>query len=284
MYVAREGINAQMAVPSTVLAEFIAASRTAPLLSSPAVHFNAGQVVTRAEFLQRKVFKSLHIRLRAQILTDGLSEASSSISNSSSRECEAKAKIDWDDAGEELDAFEWHNKLGDPAAVVIDCRNSYESDIGGFEHPQARALNTIRFSESWGPLMDLVGGLPRDAPIMTYCTGGIRCVKINAFLSSRGFTRTSRLKGGIISYARDLLPLAADANANAGSGSGSGSGVVSRFRGANYVFDERMGASVTADTTRPISVCETCGADSCVFTNCSNERCAVRVMMGCSVV
>lgn len=54
---------------------------------------------------------------------------------------------------------------------------SYESNVGTFE--KAVPLGTSFFRESWGELERLVGDADRDAPIMTYCTGGIRCVKVS---------------------------------------------------------------------------------------------------------
>lgn len=56
-------------------------------------------------------------------------------------------------------------------ALVLDCRNSYESDVGIFEN--ARALNTTFFSESWYALNETLQGVAKDAPLMTYCTGEI---------------------------------------------------------------------------------------------------------------
>lgn len=52
----------------------------------------------------------------------------------------------------------------------------YESVVGTFD--KALPLDTSFFRESWGELERLVGDADRDAPIMTYCTGGIRCVKV----------------------------------------------------------------------------------------------------------
>jgi hypothetical protein len=66
-------------------------------------------------------------------------------------------------------------------------------------------LNTTFFRESWPVLDALLRDTPRDAPVLTFCTGGIRCVKVNAYLQQRlGFTNTHRLAGGIIAYDRWL--------------------------------------------------------------------------------
>ena len=83
--------------------------------------------------------------------------------------------------------LEWHRQLssttnydtssGSARPVVLDCRNSYESEAGLFEG--AVPLNTTFFRESWPVLEDVLKNTPKDAPILTYCTGGIRCVKVS---------------------------------------------------------------------------------------------------------
>ena len=146
---------------------------------------------------------------------------------------------------------------------------------------------------------------PQDAPLMTYCTGGIRCVKINAYLEQTlGFTNVSRLQGGIISYTRELErlekqqasaegndngdsdvemvagPAATTAASTAADDTATNENVhltrhvgASKFKGVNYVFDERMGARITADV---LSLCETCGVACDLFTNCASYHCHVR--------
>ena len=64
------------------------------------------------------------------------------------------------------------------APMLLDCRNSYESDVGSFVG--ALPLETKAFSDSWAKLEDMLVGTPKDTPILTFCTGGIRCVKTNA--------------------------------------------------------------------------------------------------------
>jgi UPF0176 protein len=78
-----------------------------------------------------------------------------------------------------LGISEWHEELVEGQPVIIDCRNDYESDIGSFEN--ATALNTKFFSESWDQLDKLLETTPKNSKIMTYCTGGIRCVKVRIF-------------------------------------------------------------------------------------------------------
>ncbi|CAE7458598.1 trhO, partial [Symbiodinium microadriaticum] len=90
------------------------------------------------------------------------------------------------------------------------------------------------------------------------------CVKINAFLKQTlGFRNTFRLKGGIVSYARDV-------QARRSSGSGNNDDM-STFRGVNYVFDDRMGSRVTDDV---LAACEMCGSACDSFHNCRNTSCS----------
>lgn len=122
---------------------------------------------------------------------------------------------------------------------------------------------------------------PKDAPIMTFCTGGIRCVKINAFLEQElGFTNTGRLQGGIISYCKEVEKVSAqndggqeDKNEATPLHLKRDIGSHSKFKGVNYVFDERMGARITADV---LAQCETCGDPCDMFTNCKNFDCHIR--------
>ena len=99
-------------------------------------------------------------------------------------------------------------------------------------------------------------------------TGTGRCVKINAFLEQElGFRNTSRLQGGIVTYARHVQ----DRQQQRGEGKGD----VSSFVGVNYVFDDRMGSRVTDDV---LASCEICGTACDTFRNCKNETCSVRYL------
>ena len=86
--------------------------------------------------------------------------------------------------------------------MILDCRTSYETDVGIFEG--AKPLGTTNFRDSWGALKECLANTLKDAPIMTYCTGGVCCVKVEAYLTQEmGFTNVSRLAGVIMSTERD---------------------------------------------------------------------------------
>jgi predicted O-methyltransferase YrrM/rhodanese-related sulfurtransferase len=170
-----------------------------------------------------------------------------------------------------MPALEWHQKLkeakekqdrgeADPGITLLDCRNTYETDVGRFEG--AEPLNTENFRESWDALKERLKDTPRDAPIMTYCTGGIRCVKVGAYLTQElGFQNVARLKGGIIAYDRTLNEQVP--------------GEEPMFKGTNFVFDGRLGRPITEDA---LAMCTTCGAETSLVSNCRNDNCHKRMV------
>jgi UPF0176 protein len=118
--------------------------------------------------------------------------------------------------------------------VFFDGRNSFEARIGRFKNavvPDTRVTpDFVRELES-GKYDHLKG-----KPIVTYCTGGIRCEKASAWFKHRGFKNVHQLEGGIIKYANDCKE----------------KGLDNKFIGKNFVFDERRGERISEDI---ISVC-----------------------------
>jgi predicted sulfurtransferase/predicted O-methyltransferase YrrM len=289
VYVAREGINAQMAIPSNIFDYFQV--KTKELKYFEESRFNTDPEMPKDLFLELKPFRNLHIRLRSQIVSDGLLNDESLTTenipkNDISSSETSSASINWRDSGSPLTPLQWHEALVKEGSniTLLDCRNSYESDIGVFEN--AVPLNTTLFSESWSALNDVLQDIPKDKPIYTYCTGGIRCVKINAFLKQKlGFENTFRLEGGIIAYRRELDKHNnndgdADANReesqqqNTGKDVESeGKGLKSKFHGTNYVFDERIHERITHEI---LTSCDLCGVDYDSFHNC--PECNVRFL------
>ena len=253
VYVAEEGINAQMAIPSNVLSHFKECVKSEPFLSGALV--NDDRDISREQYEDLLPFRSLHIRQRKQILADGIE----------------LQKLQWTERnGIELDADSFHAALDNPSAVVLDCRNKYESDVGRFQG--AVPLNTETFKDSWEAMSDILKDTPKDTPILTYCTGGIRCVKIDAYLQqAMGFNNVYRLKGGIVNYVK-----AVETGLIRGqSAPGSCVDVIestSKFRGVNFVFDERICSRVTNDV---LSSCKTCGEPCDTYINCHNADCDV---------
>lgn len=262
VYVAKEGVNAQMSVPTNVLENFRACCFEIPELGSYMENgINVDPIpLTMDEFaiagdMDGKPcppFKNLHIRVRQQIVADGLDKA-----------------LNWESAGYDMPPLEWHEKLkearekrakGEQAPLIFDCRNSYETSVGSFVG--AEGLETENFRESWDVFKEKLKDTPKDTPIMTFCTGGIRCVKVGAYLTQElGFTNVSRLAGGIIAYDRTINERAPQEEM--------------MFKGTNYVFDGRVGRQITDDA---LADCMTCGEKTNLLSNCKNENCHKRMV------
>ena len=96
-----------------------------------------------------------------------------------------------------LSPRQWHRYLLDnPDAIVLDARNHYESEIGRFQ-----ARNLIRPAiKTFKEIKAVVARLPKDQPILTYCTGDIRCEYLSAYMTDQGFKTVHHLRGGIVKY------------------------------------------------------------------------------------
>ena len=210
---ANEGYNGAFCVPSRKLGSFYDAlvATDAALFSD--LDLNVGQSLNVSD-PEKLPFKKLIVKQKKAVLTDGFSD-------------EMAGEMDFTDAGEELEPEAWHSELsGSTKPILIDCRNDYESHMGTFDG--AIGLNTTTFAESWERLDKLLENVDKDARILTFCTGGIRCIKTNAWLKQkRGMTNIGRLKKGIIHYEQWLESLGADANS------------LSLFNGENFLFDRR---------------------------------------------
>ncbi len=272
IYVAKEGVNAQMAVQENVLGHFRLATDSVPGLRG--VFFN----LDRSNGFQRGVvvvdnnkqcsiseeenncgrpslpFKNLHVRARQQIVADGFRP-------DEEQQLDSTVPI-----GKGLTPSEWHDMVDRDDVIVLDCRNAYESAIGRFS--SAVPLNTTYFRDTWDALPVSLAGISQDAPILTYCTGGIRCEKVAAYLvQNLGYTNVMRLEGGIVSYASHCKE----------------SQLRSKFLGLNYVFDGRMAERITNDS---LAYCEMCGSPVDSHVNCANVRCHTRFLQchRCTVV
>ena len=208
VYIAKEGVNAQMAIPEKSIDEFLDACSTAlpvdPFLCSPP---NLGDVVP----ITTPTFNRLIVRVRDYVLRDGLEDG-----------------LDWNDAGPELSPAEWHEDVSGSESsklVLLDCRNDYESDQGTFRG--AKPLGTKTFQETWSAIEEKTKGLPRDQPLHIFCTGGIRCVKVGAYLKQElGFSNVRRLQHGIIGYEKWIHE---EQESEKGS----------LWEGENFLFDKR---------------------------------------------
>lgn len=206
-YLAKEGINAQIAVPLNYLNQFRDDLNQIDFLKD--IRLNIAVDETEAEF----PFLKLKIKVRDKILADGLNDETFDVTNT----------------GKHLLAEEFNNLTDDPNTILIDFRNHYESEVGHFKGAILPDVDTFR--ESLPYIEDEYLKGHEDKNLVMYCTGGIRCEKASAWFKHRGFKNVHQLEGGIIKYANDCKK----------------AGIENKFIGKNFVFDERRGERISED-------------------------------------
>jgi len=177
IYIAKEGINAQISVPTHHLEAFKTFLYSIPELNGLRLNIAVDD--------DGKSFWVLKIKVRDKIVADGIEDASFSMEKK----------------GRYVDAVQMNELLKDPGTVVIDMRNHYEYEVGHFEN--AIELPSDTFREQLPMAVDMMKG-NEEKNIIMYCTGGIRCEKASAFMLHSGFKNVFHLEGGIINYAKQI--------------------------------------------------------------------------------
>jgi UPF0176 protein len=227
IYVAKEGINAQISVPTLNFETFKEA-----LFS---ITFLDGVRLNIAVEDNGKSFIKLIIKVKKKIVADGLDDPTFN---------------SWD-YGTHLSAKDFNELTSKPETILVDMRNHYESEVGRFENAIVPDVDT--FKQELDFVVDLLND-KKDKPVVMYCTGGIRCEKASAWLKHNGFKDVYQLEGGIIKYAQDIKK----------------QGLPNKFKGKNFVFDERLGERISDDI---IAHCHQCGEPFDSHTNCKNLGC-----------
>ncbi len=178
IYVAHEGINAQMSVPAD---QFEAFRETLE-----AYDFMKGIRLNVAVEQDNHSFLKLTIKVRNKIVADGLNDETFDVTNK----------------GIHLKAQEFNDLLANPDTIVVDFRNHYESEVGHFEG--AITPDVENFRESLPIINAQLQDYKEDKNLLMYCTGGIRCEKASAYFKHQGFKNVYQLEGGIIEYARQV--------------------------------------------------------------------------------
>ncbi|MTH46576.1 rhodanese-related sulfurtransferase [Escherichia alba] len=176
VYLAREGINAQISVPQSKVDTF----RQRLYAFDPAL---AGLRLNVALDDNGKSFWVLRMKVRERIVADGIDDPA----------------FDPGNVGDYLQAAEVNALLDDPDAVFIDMRNHYEYEVGHFENALEIPADTFR--EQLPKAVEMMQ-TRKDKKIVMYCTGGIRCEKASAWMKHNGFKQVWHIAGGIIEYVR----------------------------------------------------------------------------------
>ena len=141
-------------------------------------------------------------------------------------------------------------KYGDDV-VFFDGRNAYEAQVGKFKNaviPDTRTSKDFVRELDSGKYDDL-----KDKPVVTYCTGGIRCEILSSLMKNRGFQDVYQMDGGIVKYGETYKD-------------------EGLWEGSLYIFDDRMGMKFS-DKAADIGVCIHCGSNTSNYENCALKSC-----------
>ena len=141
--------------------------------------------------------------------------------------------------------------------VFFDGRNSFEARIGRFRGavvPDVRTTRDFLAELDSGKYDEL-----KDRPVVTYCTGGVRCEVLSALMRRRGFQEVYQIDGGIVRY-------------------GERYGDSGLWEGSLYIFDQRMHLEFTQDAVT-LGECESCHGPTSRFRNCADPDCRKLILL-----
>lgn len=143
-----------------------------------------------------------------------------------------------------LSPEEWEKVLEEEDVVLLDTRNTYETEIGMFEGAVDPKLKNFQEFPDFTRTADL----PRDKKVLMYCTGGIRCEKAALEMEKQGFKHVYQLKGGILAYLKKFPN--------------------KRFKGECFIFDHRVSVNQNMEPSDHYALCPACGDPGDQPTTC----------------
>lgn len=160
-------------------------------------------------------------------------------------------------AHKHLSPEEWHAMMERDDTVVLDARNDYETAIGAFEGAVDPHIRTFHEFATFAAETDI----PKNATVMMYCTGGIRCEKAIIEMEKRGFTDVHQLRGGILAYLKKFPH--------------------GKFRGECFVFDRRVAVDQESKPSSTYGLCPHCGDPGACAIACDRCASAAHVCASC---
>jgi len=247
IYVAYEGINAQLSLPNENFAKFEQYLNSISILKVMRFKIEVKH--------ENKSFLKLTIKVRDKILADGLSDNSFDVTKK----------------GIHLNAKNFNDLMKQNNSIVIDMRNHYESEIGHFKNAVLPDVDTFR--DSLDVIEKDLREHKEDKKLLMYCTGGIRCEKASAYFKHKGFKNVYQLEGGIIEYIRQVEEENLENNF-------LGKNFVFDNRRAEKISDNII--SNCHQCGNPFDVHTNCANDAChlLFIQC--EECKTKMQNCCS--
>lgn len=177
IYIANEGVNAQISVPETNYELFKEAVYSHPEMNGIRLNIAVDD--------NGKSFWVLKIKVRDKIVADGISDPTFSMTRK----------------GKYLKAADFNELAKKPDTILLDMRNHYEYEVGHFKN--AIEVPSDTFREQLPMAAEMMKD-HKDSTIIMYCTGGIRCEKATAYMLHHGFENVYHVEGGIIEYANKV--------------------------------------------------------------------------------
>jgi UPF0176 protein len=247
IYIAREGINAQLSVPAENFETFKKHLDSISFLENVRLNIAIEQ--------DNKSFLKLKVKVRNKIVADGLDDNTFDVTKK----------------GIHVDAEKFNELIEDPDTVLVDMRNHYESEIGHFKNAVTPDVDTFR--DSLDIIENDLKDHKQDKKLVMYCTGGIRCEKASAYYKHKGFQQVYQLEGGIIEYTRQVQ------NKNL-ENKFMGKNFVFDHRRGERITDDVI--SNCHQCGKPCDTHENCANEAChlLFIQC--EECAKKMDNCCS--
>jgi len=225
--VAHEGINGTVSGTVQQTRQYISYMHNHPLFSD---------LIFKIDDAEEHAFQKIFVRPRKELVTFRLED-----------------DVDPNEiTGTHLKPKQFYEMLQQDDVIVLDGRNDYEYDIGHFRKAIRPEVESFREFPEW--IRENMQNF-KDKPILTYCTGGIRCEKLSGFLLKEGFQNVYQLDGGIVSYGKDPEVQG------------------QLFDGKCYVFDERISVPINQVEPRVVGACYHCGTPEDRYINCANDFC-----------
>ena len=193
-------------------------------------------MVFKIDEADNHVFDKLFIRLRNELVTFRTGEKGNPLART----------------GKYLSPKEWFEMMQRNDVVILDGRTDYEYDLGHFRNAVRPDIKSFRDFPQW--IRENFSD-KKNIPILTYCTGGVRCEKLTAYMLAEGFTDVAQLHGGIVTYGKDD-----DIQGQL-------------WDGLCYVFDKRIAVPVNRNEHVVIGACVRCGQSTEQYVNCANLDC-----------
>ena len=176
IYIASEGINAQISVPDYYWEELIKELKKIK---------STKNIPIKKAVNEGTSFYKLVVKVKKEIVAYGLSDN----------------QYDMNKVGQHLNTQQFNKAIEEENTIVIDMRNFYESEVGRFKNAE---IPLVEKSKELLPEVRRMLDGREGNNVLLYCTGGIRCEKASSYLIKSGINNVKQLQGGIIQYAHDI--------------------------------------------------------------------------------